>query len=135
MIRNAIARLVAYVLYVVDFLLSFIPGTKANRAKLARAAIAARVASLEASCQKQYPGAKALHLSSVFGTRRSPQRSIRRVYAQMWPRAFHGWLLSARQWVRLRKAQKAGGVVRGHAAHVDYFLNGGDVKPSRARVA
>lgn len=132
MIRNAIARVVALILRVVDFLVSFIPGTKANRAKLARQAIAARYARLEAQAQKQYPGAKALHLSSVFGTRRSPQRSIRRVYAQMWPRAFNGWLLSARQWVRLRKAQQAGGAVRGRAAHVDYFLNGGDAKPPRA---
>ena len=124
-------RIVAFFLRLINWLLSFIPGTTAHAYKKARAAYEARLALLAAQSQKQYPGAVALRLSGE-GTLRNPRRSIRRVFAQMWTRAFPGWPLSGRQWVRANKAQRNGGTVRGRAAHVNYFLNGGDVKPPRA---
>lgn len=122
-----LARALALFLSLIDWLLSFIPGTKAYANRKLRELVAERLARLASQSQKRYPGAKALRLPE-HGTVRNPHRSIRRMYAGLWDRAFQR-RLSGRQWTRLRDALAHDGKVRGRAAWVNYFLNGGE-KPN-----
>lgn len=119
-LSRVLTPVLTFLLNLVEWLLSFVPGTKAHARRKLRETVVAALKLLEAQSQKRYPGAKALWLRG-HGTYRSAQRSMRRMFEPLWLRAY-GKPLSGRQWVRLRFAATHGVLRSKHDIHVGAFL-------------